>query len=88
MTPDLQLVAESLVNLAGGRPDQGTVEADIVASQQAYEAEQAENEALAALDQQYWSLHNQFIAPLNDARNTDSAAWKSGIQSMADNWVE
>ena len=88
MTPDLQLVAESLVNLAGGRPDQGTTEQDVVASQQAYEAEQAENEALAALDQQYWSLHNQFIAPLQDARNTDSAAWKAGIQSMADNWVE
>jgi hypothetical protein len=88
MTPDLQLVAQSLVSLAGGRPDQGTTEADVVASQQAYEAEQAENEALSALDQQYWSLHNQFIAPLNDARNTDSAAWKAGIQSMADNWVE
>ncbi len=88
MTPDLQLVAENLVNLAGGRPDQGTVEADIVASQQAYEAEQAESEALAALDQQYWSLHNTYIAPLNDARNTSSAAWKAGIQSMADNWVE
>ena len=88
MTPDLQLVAESLVNLAGGRPDQGTTEADVVASQQAYEAEQAENEALSALDQQYWSLHNQFIAPLNDARNTDSAAWKAAIQAMADGWVE
>jgi hypothetical protein len=88
MTPDLQLVAESLVNLAGGRPDQGTTEQDVLASQQAYEAEQAENAALAALDQQYWSLHNQFIAPLNDARNTSSAAWKAGIQSMVDNWVE
>jgi hypothetical protein len=88
MTPDLQLVAESLVNLAGGRPDQGTTEADVVASQQAYEAEQVENAALAALDQQYWSLHNTYIAPLQDARNTSSAAWKAGIQSMADNWVE
>ena len=52
------------------------------------EAERLAQEALAALDQQYWSLHNQFIAPLNDARNTSSAAWKAGIQSMADNWVE
>ena len=88
MTPDLQLVAESLVNLAGGRPDQGTTEADIVASQQAYEAEQAENEALAALDQQYWSLHNQFISPLNDARNTNSADWQTALNNMAANWVE
>jgi hypothetical protein len=88
MTPDLQLVAESLVNLAGGRPDQGTTEADIVASQQAYEAEQAENEALAALDQQYWSLHNQFISPLQDARNTNSADWQTALNNMAANWVE
>ena len=88
MTPDLQLVAESLVNLAGGRPDQGTTEADVVASQQAYEAEQAENEALAALDQQYWSLHNQFIAPLNDARNTNSADWQTALNNLAANWVE
>ena len=88
MTPDLQLVAESLVNLAGGRPDQGTSEADVVASQQAYEAEQAENEALAALDQQYWSLHNQFIAPLQDARNTNSADWQTALNNMAANWVE
>ena len=88
MTPDLQLVAESLVNLAGGRPDQGTTEADVVAAQSAYEAEQAENEALAALDQQYWSLHNQFIAPLNDARNTNSAEWQTALNNMAANWVE
>jgi hypothetical protein len=88
MTPDLQLVAESLVNLAGGRPDQGTTEADVVASQQAYEAEQAENEALAALDQQYWSLHNQFIAPLQDSRNTNSADWQTALNNMAANWVE
>ena len=88
MTPDLQLVAESLVNLAGGRPDQGTTDADVVASQQAYEAEQAENEALAALDQQYWSLHNQFISPLQDARNTNSADWQTALNNMAANWVE
>ena len=88
MTPDLQLVAESLVNLAGGRPDQGTTEADVVAAQAAYEAEQAENEALAALDQQYWSLHNQFISPLQDARNTNSADWQTALNNMAANWVE
>jgi hypothetical protein len=88
MTPDLQLVAESLVNLAGGRPDQGTTEADVVASQAAYEAEQAENEALAALDQQYWSLHNTYISPLNDSRNTNSADWQTALNNMAANWVE
>ena len=88
MTPDLQLVAESLVSLAGGRPDQGTTEADVVAAQAAYEAEQAENEALAALDQQYWSLHNQFISPLQDARNTNSADWQTALNNMAANWVE
>jgi hypothetical protein len=88
MTPDLQLVAESLVNLAGGRPDQGTTEQDVVASQAAYEAEQAENAALAALDQQYWSLHNQFISPLQDARNTNSADWQTALNNMAANWVE
>jgi hypothetical protein len=88
MTPDLQLVAQSLVNLAGGRPDQGTTAADVVASQQAYEAEQAENEALSALDQQYWSLHNTYIAPLVDSRNTNSADWQTALNNMAANWVE
>jgi len=88
MTPDLQLVAESLVNLAGGRPDVGTTEQNVVDIQAAYESEQQIDQQLSALDQQYWSLHNQHIAPLQQSRNVNSADWKTAIQSMADGWVE
>lgn len=115
---DLQAVCARLVyEVGGGRPNTGITEADIVASQEAWEAAEADRiaeeerkaaeeasareekrqkeeaerlaqEALAALDQQYWSLHNQFIAPLQDARNTNSADWQTALNNMAANWVE
>jgi hypothetical protein len=94
MTPDLQLVAESLVNLAGGRPDQGTTEADIVASQAAYEQEQdeiAERERIdaevQALNERYIIQYNSEIAPLLDSKETDELVWQAGIQAMADNFI-
>ena len=86
---ELQAVCVRLVDEAGGgRPNSGITEADVVASQEAWEAAEAENEALAALDQQYWSLHNQFISPLQDGRNTNSADWQTALNNMAANWVE
>jgi hypothetical protein len=94
MTPDLQLVAESLVNLAGGRPDQGTTEADVVASQAAYEQEQdeiAERERIdaevQALNERYIIQYNSQIAPLIDSKETDELVWQAGIQAMADNFI-
>lgn len=115
---ELQAVCARLVDeVGGGRPNAGITEADVVASQEVWEAAEAERiaeeerkaaeeaaareekrqkeeaerlaqEALAALDQQYWSLHNQFIAPLNDARNTNSADWQTALNNLAANWVE
>jgi len=85
---DLQQVASELVSLAGGRPDDPTSEQQVVEIQAAYEAEQLINQQLAALDQQYWMLHNLHIAPLEQSRNVNSADWKAGIQAMADGWVE
>jgi len=85
---ELAQVAQDLVNLAGGRPDVGTTEQNVVDIQAAYESEQQIDQQLSALDQQYWSLHNQNIAPLQQSRNVNSADWKAGIQAMADGWVE
>ena len=85
---ELAQVAQDLVNLAGGRPDVGTTEQNVVDIQAAYESEQQIDQQLSALDQQYWSLNNQHIAPLQQSRNVNSADWKAGIQSMADGWVE
>jgi len=85
---ELAQVAQDLVNLAGGRPDVGTTEQNVADIQAAYESEQQIEQQLSALDQQYWSLHNQHIAPLQQSRNVNSADWKNAIQAMADGWVE
>ncbi len=85
---ELAQVAQDLVNLAGGRPDVGTTEQNVVDIQAAYESEQQIEQQLSALDQQYWSLNNQHIAPLQQSRNVNSADWKNAIQAMADGWVE
>ena len=44
------------------------------------------DEQLNANDQQFWSLYNQHVAPLKDAREV--AGWQAGIHAMADGWVE
>ena len=85
---ELAQVAQDLVNLAGGRPNVGTTEQNVVDIQAAYESEQQIDQQLSALDQQYWSLHNQHVAPLQQSRNVNSADWKAGIQAMADGWIE
>jgi DNA-binding transcriptional MerR regulator len=85
---ELAQVAQDLVNLAGGRPDVGTTEQDVVDIQAAYESERQIDQQLYELDLQYWSLHNQHIAPLQQSRNVNSADWKNAIQAMANGWVE
>jgi|TARA_R100000479_G_scaffold136219_1_gene72963 hypothetical protein len=66
--------------------------ARIEAEQQAQaeaEAEQLVNQQLLELESRYSQLYNQFIASaLIDQRVVDEAAWVSGIQAMADNFVE
>ena len=44
------------------------------------------DQQLQANDEQFWSLYNQKIAVLKDAREVDG--WKAAIQAMADGWVE
>jgi len=44
------------------------------------------DEKLQANDAQFWSLYNQHVAILKDAREVDG--WKAAIQSMADGWSE
>lgn len=44
------------------------------------------DQQLQANDEQFWSLYNQNIAILKDAREVDG--WKAAIQAMADGWVE
>jgi len=44
------------------------------------------DEKLQANDAQFWSLYNQHVAVLKDAREVDG--WQAAIQSMADGWVE
>ncbi len=44
------------------------------------------DEQLNANDAQFWSLYNQHVAPLKDAREV--SGWQAAIQAMADGWVE
>ena len=44
------------------------------------------DEQLQANDAQFWSLYNQHVAPLKDAREV--AGWQAAIQAMADGWSE
>jgi hypothetical protein len=44
------------------------------------------DQQLQANDEQFWSLYNQHVAVLKDAREVDG--WKAAIQAMADGWVE
>lgn len=64
------------------------IEAEQAAQEQA-EAEQLVNQQLLELESRYVALYNQFIgSALIDQRVVDEAAWVSGIQAMADNFVE
>ena len=61
---DLQPVAEALVTSAGGRPDPGTTEADVIAIQAQYEAEQAAAAATAEQLNKYNGLYNANTPPI------------------------
>lgn len=87
---DMQGEADALIALGGGKPWAGTVEADVVASRDAYNAEQAEQaaqqatlEALNNLESRYAAQYNEKIAPLIGAQNTTEADWISAIQEMS-----
>lgn len=83
----LQPVAEALVTGAGGRPDPGTTEADVVAIQAQYEADQAAAEATAAQLEKYNGLYNANISPLVTANDPDNAKWQAALNKMAADWA-
>ena len=83
----LQPVAASLVDGAGGRPDPGTTEADVVAIQTQYEADQAAAAATAAQLEKYNGLYNANISPLVTANDPDDAKWQAALNKMAADWA-
>ena len=83
----LQPVAASLVDGAGGRPDPGTTEADVVAIQTQYEADQAAAAATAAQLEKYNGLYNANISPLVTANDPDNAKWQAALNKMATDWA-
>lgn len=84
----IQPVAAELVSLAGGRPDAGTTEQDVIDSQAAYEQQQQTDLEMRALDDRYYALFNQYIAPLQASQNTSNLAWQDALNAMAANWGE
>jgi hypothetical protein len=87
---DMQPAADALIALGGGKPYAGTTGADVVASRDRYNAEQAEQEAeqeiqiaVDALELRYITQYNKNISPLIDARNITEADWVAAIQQMA-----
>jgi hypothetical protein len=85
---DLQPVASELVTLAGGRPDAGTTEQDVLDIQAAYEQQQQTDQEMQALDNRYITLVNTYIAPLQAEQNTSNEAWQTALNTMASNWGE
>lgn len=83
---ELQPVAASIVAGAGGRPDAGTTEADVVAIQAAYEAEQAAAAATAEQSKKFDGLYNENISPLITANDPDNAKWQAALNKMAADW--
>ncbi len=94
MDENLQVVAQSLVDDAGGQPDLGTSVGDIRSLREAYEAEQAVAEAVAEAQAsfdvnrvRYDELYNIHIAPLAVVSTADNASWVAALQAMSDNFV-
>ena len=82
----LQPVAVALVTGAGG-PDPGTTEADVIAIQAQYEADQAAAQATAAQLEKYTGLYNANISPLVTANDPDNAKWQAALNKMAADWA-
>lgn len=85
---DLQAVCTRLVDeVGGGRKHSGVTEADVVASQQEWEASQSTQQEVEALEARYISQYNFNIAPLIDGNEVDELVWKAAIQKMADDFI-
>ena len=83
---EIASVAAAVVIAAGGRPDAGTVAADVSSVRELYLLEQQTQEEMQAQEMRYVTLYNQSIAPLIDANNPDDAAWQAALTNMATEW--
>lgn len=93
MPESLQGTVAALLDAAGGRPNPDASVADIVASREAYEAEQAAAEAerearanFAVKKARYDELYNEYIAVLQIQPGVTDADWSAALNSMADNF--
>ncbi len=84
---DIKLVAETLVNQSGGRPDAGCTEAEVISYQASYEQQQQTDQEMQALEQRYMEQYNLNIAPLINSQVTDENQWQSALQKMADDFI-
>ena len=79
-------VAAEIVAAAGGRPDEGTVAADVSSARELYLLEQQTREEMQEREVKYVTLYNQNIAPLINSDNPDDAAWQAALNTMATEW--
>ncbi len=93
MPESLQGTVAALLDAAGGRTNPDASVADIVASREAYEAEQAAAEAerearanFAVKKARYDELYNEYIAPLQIQPGVTDADWSAALNSMATNF--
>jgi hypothetical protein len=93
MPAELQPTVDALSEVAGGRPNPDASVAEIVASREAYEAEQAAAEAerearanFAVKKARYDELYNEYIAVLQIQPDVTDADWSAALNSMADNF--
>ena len=83
---EIASVAAAIVIASGGRPDEGTVAADVSSVRELYLLEQQTQEEMQEQEMKYVTLYNQNIAPLIDASNSDDAAWQAALTNMATEW--
>lgn len=93
MPESLQGTVAALLDAAGGRPNPDASVADIVASREAYEAEQAAAEAerearanFAVKKARYDELYNEYIAVLQIQPGVTDADWSAALNNMATNF--
>jgi len=83
---DLQSVATAIVADAGGRPDAGTTEADVVAIQAAYEAAAEATRLTNDQEIKFNGLVNTYVSPLVENNIFDNAVWQEAVNNIANDW--
>jgi hypothetical protein len=80
---EMQPVAQQLLDLGGGQPDAGTIEADVVAARATYASEQAEQTRQQSILTLQAEIENTYINPaVSDGVSTEAqvrAAIKAGL---------